>query len=101
MSPKRGRIRIVQIGNGYAQLARQTLANIKSRPIEMNKVCGAARTELASRASRTRSIQANSHHIRELDTRSPCGDLETICYLLEADRWSLLGKRRMLAQALD
>ena len=99
--PKRSRICIIQIAHRLAELVLQAFTNIEARPLRMNKVRGTSGTELARRAGRARSIQADGHHVREMNTCSLGGNLETIRYLAEADFRSLLCKRWMLTQSVD
>jgi hypothetical protein len=56
---------------------------------------------LASRTGRTRSVQAYRNHVGYCNAGAFRGNLETIRNLAETDLGSLLGKGRMLAQALD
>src|SRR5580658_9585226 len=67
----------------------------------MHKVGGTARAGLASRAGRTRGVQADSNHVGEENASAFGGNLETVCDLAEADLGPLLGKGRMLAQTFD
>ena len=67
----------------------------------MHKVGGTASAESACRAGRTRGVQAHGNHVRDSNARAFGGNLETIGNLAETDLGSLLGKGRMLAQALD
>src|SRR5208283_1535217 len=90
VTPKRGGICIVQIGDRFSELLRQTLANIESRPMRMNKVRGTSRAELARCTGRTGRIQADRDDVREENTGFFGGNLK------EANLRPLLGQRRIL-----
>jgi hypothetical protein len=97
VTPERGCIGIIQVGNGHAELVRQTFADIESRPLGVHKISRTSRTELACGTGRPRSVKADGDYVPKRNPRQVGGDLETICDLLEADFWSLLGECRMLA----
>src|SRR5271155_514677 len=67
----------------------------------MHKISGTARTELACRAGRAGSVEADGNHVGEENAGAFGGNLETIGNLAKADLRSLLGKRGMLAQTFD
>src|ERR1700686_1270343 len=67
----------------------------------MHKVRGTSRAELARGTGRSGSVETDGDYVVKGNARKIRGDLETIRDLLETDLWSLLRKRRMLAQPLD
>ena len=49
----------------------------------------------------TGGVETDGDDVRRGNPCQFCGDLETVCNLLQADVWPLLGERGVLAQALD
>ena len=67
----------------------------------MHKIRRTLGAEHSRRAGRAGSVQADCDNVRESNMRFLGGNLETVFDLLQADFGSLLGERRMLAQAFD
>ena len=61
VSPERGCIGIIQVGHGHAELVRQTLADIESRPLGVHKVGRTSRTEQPGGTGRPGCVEACCH----------------------------------------
>ena len=100
VSPERRRVGVIQIGDGFAELAGQALADIESGPVGMDKVGGASRAELARGAGGTgvsRPTATTSSRRRPLFRRRVSGRLRSAAGRCRVPAW----QSGMLEQALD
>ena len=101
VTPQRGRVSIIQIGDRFAEFVRQAFADIESCPLRMHKVGRATRTELAGGTGRPGRVQSDGNHIVNSNSRQIGCDLQTIRDLLETYLRSLFRESRMLTQLLN
>ena len=99
--PQRGRVGIIQIGNGLAELVRQAFADIESCPLGMHKIGGTTGAKLARGAGRPGRVQSDGNNVINRNSCQIGCDLQTVGDLLETDLRSLFRESRMLAQLLN
>ena len=101
VSPERGGVGVVQIGDGFAEFAGQAFADVESGPVGMNKVGGASSAELACGAGGAGGVEADGDYVVEKDARFFGGEFQSVCDLLQADVGSLFCECGMLEEPLD